>query len=457
MPMRTFFYGLILLLSLRANAQAPRLWGMTGAFDQLQQYGTIFSIGMDGSDYQIEYVFSPADGYDNQGGLCLAPNGKLYGATHYGGLYDHGTLFSFDPNSGEFEKIFDIDYGDQIGPTWCTPLLASDGYLYGAGVANMYRIDPATDEVFMLPPYNVNESLVQAPEGWIYGAEVYGGFNGSFGDGLIFRYDPTSTQVEELYEMGPSDGHKPYGKLCLAENGKLYGVTHDGGYNDEGVVYEFDRTTEEHSTVANFGLVGGAACWAGFISAGPDLLLNTTVEGGTYNDGTICSFRPSTNTLAVVHSFDQNAFPFGGLLQASNGWIYGMTNNGGNGSGTIYRFDTTNYEVDVIFEFPGAMDGHSPNAELIEVGGSVGAMESGNGDLQIRVHPNPTSGITKLVMGNDGPGRWVITLCDPVGRSLWTRNVTSKDEMIQLPQQRGMYLLKVSGEGGSKVLRIVVE
>src|SRR5690606_5392648 len=161
---RTLVNCILLITTLSANAQGPRLWGMTGAFNQIE-FGTIFSINLDGSDHQIEYVFSPTSGYDSHGGLCLAPNGTLYGATMYGGIHGHGTLFSFDPTTGQFEKIFDMDYGGQIGSSWCTPLLASDGYLYGAGASNMYRIDPATDEVAMLPSYDVKEAYVQTPDG----------------------------------------------------------------------------------------------------------------------------------------------------------------------------------------------------------------------------------------------------------------------------------------------------
>src|SRR5690606_17150538 len=206
--MRTLVNCILLITILSANAQSPRLWGMTGAFNQIE-FGTIFSINLDGSDHQIEYVFSQSSGYQARGALCLAPNGKLYGMTSQGGIYGNGTLFSFDPSTQQFNKILDCDYG-AIGPSWVTLLLASDGYLYGAGASNIFRLDPATDEYTFHAGYSTNEGFMQTPDGLIYGSETYGGFNGAFGPGLIYRFDPVTLQVEELHAFSEQDGAQPY-------------------------------------------------------------------------------------------------------------------------------------------------------------------------------------------------------------------------------------------------------
>jgi uncharacterized repeat protein (TIGR03803 family) len=60
--------------------------------------GTIYSIGMDGSNFGVDYSFGgpPADGEDPRGDLLLSGS-SFYGMTSLGGANNHGTVFSFTP------------------------------------------------------------------------------------------------------------------------------------------------------------------------------------------------------------------------------------------------------------------------------------------------------------------------------------------------------------------------
>ena len=60
-----------------------------------------------------------------------ASDGKIYGMTSEGGSsYGYGVIFSFDPSSSTYKKIFDFD-GTNGGNPSGSLLQAGDGMLYG--------------------------------------------------------------------------------------------------------------------------------------------------------------------------------------------------------------------------------------------------------------------------------------------------------------------------------------
>jgi uncharacterized repeat protein (TIGR03803 family) len=80
-------------------------------------------------------------------------------------------------------------------------------------------------------------------------------------------------------------------------------------------------------------------------------LYGTTDEGGTENAGTVFKLSTSNGGYAILHSFDSfsgdGQYPAAPLIQAKDGYLYGTTssggayNNGGDGSGgTVFRIDT---------------------------------------------------------------------------------------------------------------------
>jgi uncharacterized repeat protein (TIGR03803 family) len=71
-------------------------------------------------------------------------------------------------------------------------------------------------------------------------------------------------------------------------------------------------------------------------------------------------------TYTAIHSFDitDGAYPLAGLVQATNGSLYGVTNNGGTTSnGTVFKI-TTSGTLTSLHSFLGS-DGSEPNAPLI--------------------------------------------------------------------------------------------
>ena len=80
--------------------------------------------------------------------------------------------------------------------------------------------------------------LCEANQGKLYGRTVRGGSNDM---GVLFEWDPETNSFSKKLEFnGTETGRSPNGSLILGDNGKLYGTTGYGGIHDKGVLYEWD-------------------------------------------------------------------------------------------------------------------------------------------------------------------------------------------------------------------------
>ena len=84
-----------------------RLYGMTSLGGKYKK-GVIFRINRDGSGYLIQHHFSGSDGAQPTKNL-IAYKGYLYGMTSKGGGGDLGVIFKIKTDGTDFKKLFDFD------------------------------------------------------------------------------------------------------------------------------------------------------------------------------------------------------------------------------------------------------------------------------------------------------------------------------------------------------------
>ena len=436
------------------QAQTPQLWGTTthgGASGK----GTIFRMDLDGSDFQVVYSFDSISGSAPQGGLCLAPNGKLYGLTNSDGANGVGTLFSISHSTLQFTKLADLAFGEAAYP-WGSMMLASDGYLYGTGIGDAFRLDPATDAVtFNIAPYGVTEGLVEG-NGGIYGTDAYGGTNG---DGSIFVLEPSNLTSVEVYSFEETTGQRPYGKLCQAVNGKLYGMTYEGGTNGDGVLYEFNPSTNAFDVLLDFNGANGTNPWSCMISIGADKLLGSVTLGGPNGTGALFELQPSTGTYEVVHSFSSmtdGSLLFGGIIQATNDLVYGAATSGGSsGVGTVYSYDPVSHAFNTLHHFEGGVSGTGPSAELTYVGAFVGMDDPGAIAGGMKIYPVPADDHVFVSMNDPLLPEARLTLSDMTGRTIWQGIARSSVQRVELNGPAGMYWLACEQNGQRTGQRVV--
>jgi len=387
--MKTKLYTLITLLAIftyQLSAQNTELWGTTRAGGNSNN-GTIFKTDANGDNHTVVYAFP----FSNEGGapkytkLCKASNGKLYGMTNTGGANNEGVIFSYDPDTEIYNKEFDFD--DINSGKWPTASLVevNDGKLYGmtsqGGTYNygiLFSFDPTTS-VFSKKidfdgtnrgraPYG---SLIQANNGKLYGMTLYGGTVSSIGYGVLFEYDPiTDIFVKKIDFDGLNKGTAPYGSLLQANDNKLYGMTTAGGANNMGVVFSFDLTASTFTKVIDFdGANNGRSPYGSLIQANDGKLYGMTYLGGINGFGILFSYDYTTTNFVKELDFDltiTGGRPYGDLIQLNNDKLYGMNSIGGsNNKGVLFSYNPITTTFSNEFNFDGTNNGETPSGSLI--------------------------------------------------------------------------------------------
>lgn len=451
-----------------SHAQSTTLWGMT-ATGGTSNKGTIFHIDPDGTDFTVVHQFDDASGWNAEGTLCAAPNGKLYGTTLLGGSGSpaQGTLFSFDPTTSTYSVLQNFD-GTTGGNGYSGMVLGNDGLLYGAGFVgssggSIFSVDPATDSYTnrhlldaATDGSGINDRLFQAPDGWFYGVAAFGGANQA---GTLFRFDPTTDTFEKLHDFdGGLGGSIPYGTPCLAGDGWFYGTTWEGGTSDKGILFRYNAITDVFQKMKDFNGVNGESPWGGPIVAGPDLLFGTAALGGSGGAGLIYRYVPSTNTLTEEFgcTFAVGGTLFGNVMLGSDGALYGLASFGGSTfGGTVYRIDPVTHVQTTLHEFLIGTEGNSPRGDLIEVDAGTTGLIDRNEGTGFQVYPNPTKG--SVMVTTDHIAHAQLSVMNSLGQLVQDRAITATMTSVELPAVKGIYTLKL--RTGSKLItrRVVVE
>ena len=152
-------------------------------------------------------------------------------------------------------------------------------------------------------------------------APPQGGPSSEFGS--IFKWTPGSG-LTTLHAFSHSDGAYPFAGVIQGADGALYGTTtQGGGWAFYGTLFRWS-TGSGLTTLHTFGYSEGATPLGGVIQ-GSDGALYGTTYGGAATYGTI--FKWSASGFATLHTFNYSngAHPYAGLIQGNDGALYGAT------------------------------------------------------------------------------------------------------------------------------------
>lgn len=370
--------------------------------------------------YTDLHDFKNKGGIGPQGGLAQGTDGYLYGVTKAGGAYNYGTVFKITP-AGKLRTLYSFPTPNSCSNPFCpygVLVQAADGTFYGTthqdgdyGLGTVFRITAGgtftTLHSFGGPDGSrPNGGLVQAFDGDLYGTTNTGGANGGdVGLGTVFKIT-TSGVLTSLHSFNEVwDGFAPYAGLVQATDGNLYGTTALAGPNGGGTAFKITPNGALTTLVAfgSYPPVGPDQPISGLIQATDGNFYGTSAQGGFDSGGLIYKITPSGaltvlytfcspsgcpngsnpyapmvqatdgnfygvtystifkitpgGTLTTLYTFDGSRRRFAGLVQATNGKLYGTaTGDGAYGEGTVFSFDV----------------GLSPFVGLVSTSGKVG-------------------------------------------------------------------------------------
>jgi uncharacterized repeat protein (TIGR03803 family) len=202
-----------------------RLYGTTRYGDTNHNFGTVFSLSLNGTNWVFDTLWQftgGADGGFPNGGLVQGTDGNFYGTTHYGGTNVSPAV------AGGGGTIF------KISPSKMFTLLHSFGDTYPNG------------------------PLIQGTDGNFYGVT-----GGGLGNGSVFQISSTG-DFNPLVQFDGTDGRNPYGSLIQFNDshtsgyGYLYGTTAQGGSDLDGTIFSLSLPSLAVSTQLISGLQAGS-------------------------------------------------------------------------------------------------------------------------------------------------------------------------------------------------------
>ncbi len=268
--------------------------------------------------------------------------GNLYGTTSSGGTYGAGTVFMLTPNAAKTTWTETVLY------SFCAQSACTDGGTPYAG-------------------------LIMDVAGNLYGTTSSGGAyvdvatGAGAGGGTVFELTPNAAKTKwtetVLYsfcaQSACTDGQLPVAGLIIDAMGNLYGTTQGGGngeYIGTGTVFMLTpnaaKTTWTETVLYVFtGASDGEGPHASVIMDVAGNLYGTTEAGGN-GGGTVFELTPNaaktTWTETTLYSFVHCAqsscpdgdTPYAGLIMDASGNLYGTTFKGG-ANVAVFAFGST--------------------------------------------------------------------------------------------------------------------
>lgn len=369
-----------------------RLYGTTSKGGPFRA-GTVFTLTKDGTHYALILT---AAGRQLEAGLASSVDGFFYGTAAESDPGTFGSLFRVRADGSGFQQIYSFP-NLLTGALPAAELAAgSDGFLYGTtrrgggpGFGVLFKIQPNNSSSYqVLKEFSLDgggcrfpqDGVIEATDGRFYGVTREGGRANL---GTLFRVDRDGSGLAVLHHFGipESDGVNPLSALVEGPDGRLYGVTPDGGILDRrGTFFRINTEGGGYEILWRFARSGTSANGpsATLIKARDGYLYGATPHGQPLGAGSIFRFSIADNRLEVLYTHPpsplSSAHLWGDLIEGSNGYLYGTINEDPlAGTANVFRVGKNG----TGFEKLPFLKGPSGQAVLIK----PGLMEGSDGKL----------------------------------------------------------------------------
>jgi uncharacterized repeat protein (TIGR03803 family) len=366
------FIFLLQLVSIYSALHAQgiyQFWGTTtrgGNDDQ----GLIFSTRSNGTGLSTQHLFEVKNPGKNPNTGFTEYNGKFYRVTKFGGLLDRGMIIEYDPVANTTRNTANLALLKGGGATGKLTLV--NNKLYGVlaketgywkGPAQLIEFDPATGSLqskYIFPESDGGSAMsdITYYNGRLYGISSEGGNNGY---GHIYAYDIAAGSVSKRLSFNVIPG-VGYDQQMLLYNNRFY-LT---GNN----LVEYNPNTNIAVTKLSFTDLFDANGSRAMV------VYNNKIYGGVYKqeingiEGRLFDYDPATNQATIRGDITA----IGGTsvygLAVFNSRIIGTSGKGANDKGMLFEFNPVNNALYPKFHFGNNMS-DDPNGFLMEYGGKL--------------------------------------------------------------------------------------
>jgi hypothetical protein len=372
--------------------------------------------------FQVVHSFTGgSDGSHPQAGVAIGADGNLYttatgGGSHEGNCssFGCGVVVKFSRNRSQWKTtpLYIFQGGNDGSLPDAGVIVGANGVLYGTtaaggdnngfGFGTVFALLPASYACSSAPCLwneTVLHSFAGGSDGWqptlgtlvadaagnLYGTTMVGGSGGcygGFGCGVVFKLTPSEggwTESVLFSFTGDSAGAYPQGGLVLDRAGNIYGTATSGGVGNCnayvggcGVVFKLSPSPDGWTETVLHSFTGagdGGVPVGNLVFSPPGVLYGTTEQGGTGN-GTVFELIPSQGAwrLATIYVFPGPgiAGPTAGLAVDAHGDLYGTTLSGPPRyppcSGSVFKLTHSSgaWNYSLMHCFTGGNDGGQP-------------------------------------------------------------------------------------------------
>lgn len=359
------------------------LWGVT-KYGGTGNQGVVYRISTNGTSFATFGSFNGSNGSTpgDGAGLTQLPYGVgMIGITELGtpgscsGCL--GAAFTIDQSGSAINVFSDLQFSDSQGsrPTGKMTLGYDNSYIALGSAGGQHNNGSVVAFKFVLagspkvPTYTTQllssfegqngsspkGSLVMADDGNMFGMTERGGANGK-GVIFLFKRIPTNTITPLVHFNGIDNGSNPVGNLITGSDGKLYGMTKNGGVNDLGVLFSLNQDGSNFKTLYHFSNTSGGNPKGSLVEFTDGRIYGMTSSGGSAGFGTIFSIT-TDGTFNKIFDFDgtNGKSPVGDLTVSTSGdAMFGTAFSGGaNEKGTLFKL-TKELVFQKLYDFTSA-------------------------------------------------------------------------------------------------------
>lgn len=324
-------------------------------------------VGAQITNYAVIHSFDAAasSGAYPRAGVIEGTDGSLYGTT--ADIAANDVIFRLSKGGSGYEVVsrgnsgfgaygFNdvIEVEDRLYMTTTGPGGLGRGTVFsvhtdGSGGTNLHVFDSTNDGVSPLA------GLLRASDGRLYGTTSGGFFNAAIG-GTVFGLNPDGSGYHVLHVFGSitDDGWRVEAPVIEGSDGYLYGTTVEGGggANNWGTVFKLRKDGQDYEILHRFGEPGSLANHpkVGLLEGSDGLLY-----GMTWN--WIFRLTKQGGNFQLLHQFQfglnaNGSEPEGPLVEGADGMLYGATSYGGfANAGAIFRINKDGSSFAVLHSF----------------------------------------------------------------------------------------------------------